>query len=73
LLGTDRFNTIVARYYREYANGGTTGDFVRLSSANGHGDLTRFFEDWVYTTRWLRTLDKANSVSDLAAQYRRPQ
>lgn len=73
LLGADRFNAIVASYYREYANGGTTGDFVRVSSANGYGDLTRFFEDWVYTTRWLRTLDKANNISDLAARYRRPQ
>jgi hypothetical protein len=73
LLGADRFNAIVGGYYRQYATGGTTNEFVRFASANGDGDLARFFDDWIFTTRWLRTFDKANSVSDLAAPYRRPQ
>lgn len=73
LLGADRFNAIVSGYYQGYAKGATTNEFVRFASANGGGDLARFFNDWIFTTRWLRMFDKANSVSDLAAQCRLPR
>jgi aminopeptidase N len=71
LLGTAEFGAAIGRYYREFPNGGTTRDFVRVASANSRDDLTRFFDDWMFSTRWLAALEKYSSVSDLAAQYRR--
>jgi aminopeptidase N len=71
LVGEAEFNAIVGGYYQQYANGGTTGDFIAFAKKHSTRDLSRFFDDWIYTTRWTTHLTSATSVHDLAAVYGR--
>jgi hypothetical protein len=71
LVGEAEFNAIVGGYYQQYANGGTTGDFIAFAKKHSTRDLSRFFDDWIYTTRWTTHLTSATSVHDLAAMYGR--
>jgi len=69
LLGEEKFNAIVGGYYQQFANGGTTRDFVAFAKKNSKKDLSKFFDDWIFTTRWTGALASATSVHDLAARY----
>lgn len=69
LLGEAEFNKVVGGYYQHFANGGTTGDFVAFARRTATRDPSRFFDDWMFTTRWTGVLESATSVSDIAAHY----
>lgn len=69
LVGEAEFNRIVGGYYQEFANGGTTRDFVAFAKRTAARDLTIFFEDWLFTTRWIGPLAEATTLKDLARRY----
>jgi aminopeptidase N len=71
LLGETEFNRVVGGYYQEFAGGGTTRDFAAYARRTATSDLTNFFEDWLFTTRWTALLAEATTVSDLARHYAR--
>ncbi|HET9386465.1 MAG TPA: hypothetical protein VFO67_15105 [Gemmatimonadales bacterium] len=52
-----------------FVNGGTTRDFVAFASRTAARDLTSFFEDGVFTTRWVGLLERATTINDLAHGY----
>jgi len=68
LVGAERFNQIVGGYFQRYPNGGTTRDFVAVAT-QGAPELSPFFEDWLFTTRWTDRLS-VDSVAAIAALYR---
>ena len=70
LLGADEFNKVVGGYYQQFANGGTTRDFIAFAKRTSSRDLTAFFDDWVFTTRWTEVLAAATSSGELANHYR---
>ena len=71
LLGAERFRRVIREcHLRHGARGGTLDDFVRTAKAVSPRDLSRFFEDWVYSTRWVDALTAAGSVEELAARYK---
>ena len=70
LLGPAEFNRIVGGYYKKFTTGATTRDFVAFAQQSSKRNLSTFFNDWIYTTRWTVALTKADSVGDLASQYR---
>lgn len=69
LVGEKEFNRIVGGYYQRFAAGGTTRDFVTHATRVASRNLTPFFDDWMFTTRWTRLVATAGSVRDLAAHY----
>jgi aminopeptidase N len=69
LIGEDEFNRAVGGYYQQFANGGATADFVAFVKRTASRDLSAFFDDWMYTTRWTGVLAGATSIGDLAAHY----
>lgn len=71
LIGEDEFNKVVGGYYQQFANGGTTRDFVAFATRSATRNLSTFFDDWMFTTRWTNVLASATAVSDLAAHYAR--
>lgn len=71
LVGQDEFNTIVGGYYQRFASGGTTRDFIDFATHSSTHDLTRFFGDWMLTTRWTALVANARTVADLVKHYRK--
>lgn len=70
LVGEADFNKIVGGYYQQFANGGSTRDFLAFARRNASRDLTAFFDDWMLTPRWSEILMTATSVRGLADRYR---
>lgn len=71
LLGPQEFDAVIGGYARQYAAGGTTRDFVAYASHRATRDLTPFFDDWLFTTRWTGLVARAGSIAELAGHYRR--
>lgn len=70
LLGEAEFNKIVGGYYQQFANGGTTRDFVDFAKKNSARDLSNFFDDWMYSTHWTAVVANATFVNDIVAHYK---
>ena len=70
LVGDAEFNKMVGGYYQKYATGGTTRDFVAFAKQTSARDLSGFFDDWMFTTRWVQLVATATSVEELAGRYR---
>lgn len=71
LVGHEQFVQIVGEHYRLYADtGGTTDEFVRLAENVADRDLTRFFDDWIYTSNWYGLVESGINATDLADHYR---
>jgi hypothetical protein len=49
--------------------GGTTADFIMIVRAHTPRDLTTFFDDWLYSTRWANAVSAASKPGDLFAKY----
>jgi hypothetical protein len=69
LVGTDGFGKIVGGYFQKFPDGGTTRDFATFGARATATDLTTFFDDWLFTTRWTERVAQAGSVKELAAGY----
>jgi hypothetical protein len=70
LVGHDAFRRIIGEYYHSYvASGGGTAEFVRLARSRSGVDLTTFFDDWLYSTRWTAVVSTAGAPSELYAKY----
>ncbi len=70
LVGEAEFNKMIGGYYQQFVNGGTTPDFVAFARKNSTRDLSKFLDDWMFTTHWTGTLTNATFVSDLVAHYK---
>lgn len=70
LLGEPQFNRIVGGYYQRYADGGTTQELVLFAKRTASRDLTPFFDDWLFSTRWTGLIANSASMGDLAEHYR---
>jgi aminopeptidase N len=71
LVGAEQFNRVVGDFYQEYAaSGATTNDFVTHANRVTTIDLTRFFDDWIYTTKWYDPVKAGTSVEEMVARYR---
>lgn len=70
IVGHDTFCRIIGDYYRSFVErSGGTRDFVRLARSLSRVDLTIFFDDWLYTTRWTALVTAAGAASDLYTKY----
>jgi hypothetical protein len=70
LVGHETFGRIVGGYYRKYARtGASTADFVRFAKQQSRVDLTAFFDEWLYSTRWTGVVLSAQSARDLYQRY----
>ncbi|HEV2671077.1 MAG TPA: hypothetical protein VGU74_08305 [Gemmatimonadales bacterium] len=70
LLGEEQFNRVLGGYYQQFADSGTTRDFVAFAKRVASPDLLVFFDDWMMTPRWTERLAAAASIRDLASGYR---
>jgi hypothetical protein len=70
LIGEAQFDNIVGGYYHQFTNGGSTRDFVAFAKRASTRKLDAFFDDWIFTTRWVDRIQGAASIEDLARHYR---
>jgi hypothetical protein len=70
LVGEQQFNRIIGGYYQRYAEGGTTRQLVMFAKKTASLDLTPFFDDWLFSTRWTGLIASNASMSELAEHYR---
>ncbi|MBV6523113.1 MAG: hypothetical protein MNPFHGCM_03280 [Gemmatimonadaceae bacterium] len=72
IVGHETFCRIIGEYYRRYATGGGgSAALVRVSNDVSPVDLTRYFDDWLFSPKWSRVVANAKRPEDLYAQYRR--
>jgi hypothetical protein len=73
LVGDDGFHQVVRACHLQRARTCTTLDqFVHVAEGAVSRDLTRFFDDWVYSTHWADAVAASTSMADLAARYPGP-
>ena len=71
LVGQQAFGSVVGGHYQKHFQGrASTEEFVREAQAAAGRDLTPFFHDWLYTTRWCDVLTSGVKAQDLASLYR---
>jgi hypothetical protein len=71
LVGHDVFRRIVGEYYRRHeAGGGSTERFVRVANDVSPIDLTAFFDEWLFSTRWGAVVSRAKQPAELYERYR---
>jgi hypothetical protein len=70
LVGQEEFNKIIGGYYQKFTNGGSTRDFIDFAKKTARLDLSTFFDDWMFTTRWTALVASASSMRDLTEHYR---
>lgn len=70
LVGEEQFNRIVGGYYQQFANGGSTRDFVAFAKRTTSRNLDAFVDDWVLTSQWVEVVRNASSIQDVANHYR---
>lgn len=56
--------------FGRYADGGSTQQLVTFARRNASRDLSPFFDDWLFTTRWTGLIANGASMGELAARYR---
>ncbi len=70
LVGEEQFNQIIGGYYQQHRGSGSTRDLVAYARQVSRQDLSAFFDDWIFTTRWTRVVASARAPRDLATHYR---
>ena len=71
LVGEEQFNRMLGEFYQRYAKAGNTRELVDVAKKTSSVDLTTFFDDWLFTTRWTGLVRNATSVADLVDHYRK--
>lgn len=71
-VGETQFNEIIGSFYQKhYKTGATTHDFVNHANLVSTLDLTNFFNDWVYTTRYKEYLLSDMSIDKMTEIYKK--
>ncbi|MBI3981916.1 MAG: hypothetical protein HY337_03330 [Gemmatimonadetes bacterium] len=71
VVGPERFRAIIGGFYRQYAEaGGGTDDFVAFASKTAGLNLTKAFDDWVYTVGWWDAIQGGATYQELVQRYR---
>jgi aminopeptidase N len=72
VVGHDAFRQIVGEYYRRHqAGGGSSAAFVQVAKDVSSIDLTAFFDEWLFSSRWGTVVSAAKRPSDLYERHRR--
>lgn len=70
-LGKDKFDLVLRTFYEKYyKSGASTKDFTQLweKTVKAEG-LTKFFNDWIYTTNYTTFINNNNSIDDIVKHY----
>ncbi|MBX2914536.1 MAG: hypothetical protein KF856_04580 [Cyclobacteriaceae bacterium] len=70
-LGDEKFNHSLRAFYKEYSGKeATTEDFIRITKQVSGKDTSAFFNDWFFTTGYIRHLDRQSSFDEIVMTYK---
>ena len=74
-LGENEFNKLIGGFYKEYYYAGAstkmfTDYFIEYGNENG---LKSFFDDWMYTTEYIKHLRSDTTIDNIVMEYNKHQ
>lgn len=71
ILGEEKFNQSIRAFYQEYSGKeASTEDFVRVTKRVSGKDMSAFFSDWFFTTRYITHLERKSTFNKMVMIYR---
>jgi hypothetical protein len=70
-MGEGDFNKCIGSYYSAYyLKGGTTEEFVLTAKKSTTIELSKFFDDWIYSTKYTELIKAGHTVTEMSKLYR---
>ena len=71
IMGENNFNKCIRTYYSDYyLNGGTTDEFVATAKKVSTTNLSKFFDDWIYSTKYTELIKVGLTINEMSKLYR---
>ncbi len=71
IMGENNFNKCIRTYYSDYyLNGGTTDEFVATAKKVSTTNLSKFFDDWIYSTKYTELIKSGLTIIEMIKLYR---
>ncbi len=71
ILGEEVFNQALKTFYQQYSNKeATTEDFARITKLTSGRDMSAFFNDWFFTTTYIKLLERHSTFDELVMMYK---
>ncbi|MCL4417358.1 MAG: hypothetical protein M1365_11790 [Actinobacteria bacterium] len=71
VMGESDFNKCIRTYYSDYyLNGGTTDEFVATAKKVSTAKLSKSFDDWIYSAKYIELIKKGFTVNEMSKLYR---
>ena len=69
-MGESDFNRCIGLYYAQYhAQGGTTDQFVETAQMVSAANLSRLFDDWLYSTKYTELVRSGLTFEEMSKLY----
>ena len=70
VMGKSDFNKFIRTYYSDYyLKGGTTDEFVETAKKVSVINLTKFFDDWIYSTKYTELIKTELTINEMSKLY----
>lgn len=71
ILGEEVFNQALKTFYQQYSNKeATTEDFASITNLTSGRDMSAFFNDWFFTTTYIKLLERHSTFDELVMTYK---
>lgn len=71
IMGDSDFNKCIRIYYSTYyLKGATTDEFVATVKKVSAENLSKFFDDWIYSTKYTDLIKKGLTINEMSKLYR---
>jgi len=70
IMGESDFNKCISFYYSDYyRKGGTTNEFVATAKKVSAINLSKFFDDWIYSTKYTELIKTELTINEMGKLY----
>ena len=70
IMGESDFNKCISFYYSDYyRKGGTTDEFVATAKKVSAINLSKFFDDWIYSTKYTELIKTELTINEMSKLY----
>jgi len=70
IMGESDFNKCISSYYSDYyRKGGTTDEFVATAKKVSAINLSKFFDDWIYSTKYTELIKTELTINEMSKLY----
>lgn len=70
VMGENDFNKCIRKYYSDYySNGATTDEFVATAKKVSGTNLSKFFNDWIYSRKYTELIKTGLTINEMSILY----